>query len=108
MLYGRINADICSSRGVYNGDDVIKLLLTGSSCVQVVSAVYRHGLERIGEINREIANWMQRKGYESIDQFRGKLSDFSLNKNNTLLIYKRAQYIDTLLHSDKLLNNLEW
>jgi dihydroorotate dehydrogenase (fumarate) len=108
MLYGRINADLCSSRGVYNGDDVIKLLLTGSSCVQVVSAVYRHGLERIGEINREIANWMQRKGYESIDQFRGKLSDFSLNKNNTLLIYKRAQYIDTLLHSDKLLNNLEW
>lgn len=108
MLYGRIKADVCSSRGIYNSDDVVKLLLTGSSSVQVVSAVYRHGIERVGEINRGIADWMQRKGYESIDQFRGKLSDSSLNKNNTLLIYKRAQYIDTLLHSDKLLSNLEW
>lgn len=108
MLCGRIKADICSSRGIYHGDDVIKLLLTGSSCVQVVSTVYRHGMERIREINREIADWMQRKEYEQIDQFRGKLSDISLNKNDTLIIYKRAQYIDTLLHSDRLIEDLEW
>jgi dihydroorotate dehydrogenase (fumarate) len=51
---------------------------------------------------------MQRKEYEQIDQFRGKLSDISLNKNDTLIIYKRAQYIDTLLHSDRLIEDLEW
>lgn len=108
MLYGKIKADVCSSRGIYDSDDVIKVLLSGASCVQVVSAVYRHGMERIGEINRGIADWMQRKGYDQIDQFRGKLSDSVLNKNNTLLIYKRAQYIDMLMHSDTLLENLEW
>jgi dihydroorotate dehydrogenase (fumarate) len=108
MLYGRIKAGICSSRGIYSGEDVIKVLLSGASCVQVVSAVYRHGMERIGEINREISDWMQRKEYTHIDQFRGKLSDNVLNKNNTLLIYKRAQYIDMLLHSDKMLEDLEW
>jgi len=108
MLYGRVKADVCSSRGIYDGDDVIKVLLSGASCVQVVSAVYRHGLERIGEINRSITDWMQRKGYDQIDKFRGKLSDSSLNKNNTLLIYRRAQYIDMLMHSDKLLEDLEW
>ena len=108
MLYGRVNADVCSSRGVFNGEDVIKLLLTGASCVQVVSAVYKHGIERIGEINREISEWMEKKQYGSISQFRGKLSDSVLNKNNTLLIYKRAQYIDMLLHSDTVLENLEW
>ena len=108
MLYGRVNADICSSRGVFNGEDVIKLLLTGASCVQVVSAVYKHGIERIGAFNREISEWMDKKQYSSISQFRGKLSDSVLNRNNTLLIYKRAQYIDLLLHSDTLLENLEW
>ncbi len=108
MLYGRVNADVCSSRGVFNGEDVIKLLLTGASCVQVVSAVYKHGIERIGAFNREISEWMEKKQYSSISQFRGKLSDSVLNRNNTLLIYKRAQYIDMLLHSDTLLENLEW
>ena len=108
MLYGRIKTDICSSRGIYDSDDVIKVLLSGASCVQVVSAVYRHGMERIGEINRGVSDWMQRKGYDQIDQFRGKLSDSSINKNNTLLIYKRAQYIDMLMHSDKLLEDMAW
>ena len=108
MLYGRIKADICSSRGIQDGADVVKLLLTGASCVQVVSAVYKHGIERIGVFNREISEWMEKKQYNSINEFRGKLSDSVLNKNNTLLIYKRAQYIDLLLHSDTVLENLEW
>ena len=108
MLFGRVNADVCSSRGIFTGEDVIKLLLTGASCVQVVSAVYKHGIERVGEINREISEWMEKKAYSSIRQFRGKLSDSMLNKNDTLLIYKRAQYIDQLLHSDTILSDLEW
>lgn len=108
MLFGRINADVCSSRGIYTGEDVVKLLLSGASSVQVVSTVYRNGLEQIGKINREIADWMEKKQYDSIDQFRGKLSDSVLNKDNNLIIYKRAQYIDTLLHSDRLLEELEW
>lgn len=100
MLYGRVNADVCSSRGIYSSDDVIKLILSGASCVQVVSAVYRHGTGVIHEINQGISEWMERKGYDSIEQFKGKLSDSVLNKSDNLLIYKRAQYIDLLLHSD--------
>lgn len=108
MLYGRIKADVCSSRGIYTGEDAVKLLLSGASSVQVVSAIYRNGVQQLGKINREIADWMERKQYETIDQFRGKLSDSVLNKNDTLLIYKRAQYIDLLLHSDTILSDLEW
>jgi len=70
MLYGRIKADVCSSHGIFSGEDVIKLLLTGASCVQVVSAVYRQGIERIGEFNREISEWMEKKQYSAISQFR--------------------------------------
>lgn len=100
MLHGRIKADICSSLGVFNGDDVIKLLLSGASCVQVVSAVYKYGTSVISEINRTVSDWMERKGYNTIEDFEGKLSDSVLNKNDSVIIYKRAQYIDLLLNSD--------
>lgn len=107
MLYNRVNASICASRGVFGGDDVIKLILSGASCVQVVSAVYRHGIKQISEIIRETEVWMDRKGYDSIEQFRGKLSDSMLNKNGNLLIYKRAQYVDLILHSDTIYGNMQ-
>jgi dihydroorotate dehydrogenase (fumarate) len=100
MLHGRIKADICSSLGVFNGEDVIKLLLSGASCVQVVSAVYKYGTSVISEINRTVSDWMERKGYNTIEDFEGKLSDSVLNKNDSVIIYKRAQYIDLLLNSD--------
>ena len=102
MLYGRIGADICSSRGIFHGEDVIKLLLSGASCVQVVSAVYKYGTGVITEINKTISKWMEKKGYNSIEDFRGKLSDSVLNKNDSMLIYRRAQYIDLILHSDTI------
>ncbi len=102
MLHGRIKADICSSKGIFNGDDVIKLLLSGATCVQVVSAVYKYGTGVITEINKSISEWMDKKGYSSIEDFRGKLSDSVLNKNDSLLIYRRAQYIDLLLNSDTI------
>ncbi len=100
MLFDRINADVCSSHGVFNGEDVIKLLLSGSACVQVVSAIYKYGTSVISEINKTVSGWMERKGYSSIEDFKGKLSDSVMNKNDSLLIYKRAQYIDLLLNSD--------
>lgn len=108
MLYGRIKTDICSSRGVESAEDIIKLLLSGASCVQMVSAIYRRGIDRISDINREISEWMDKKGYENINQFRGKLSDNALNRNDNLLVYKRAQYIDLLLHADTIMDELKW
>lgn len=102
MLYGRIGADVCSSRGIFNGEDVLKLLLSGASSVQIVSAVYKYGTSVITEINKTITHWMEKKGYNSIEDFRGKLSDSVLNKNDEMLIFRRAQYIDLIMHSDTI------
>ena len=107
MLYGRVNASICASRGVFDGDDVVKLLLSGATCVQVVSTVYKNGIKQITEILKGVEEWMDKKGYDTLDQFRGKLSDSVLNKNDNLLIYKRAQYVDLILHSDTIFGNME-
>lgn len=102
MLYGNIKADICSSRGVFDGHDVVKLILSGAGAVQVVSAIYKKGFGRIGEIKQQLSDWMERKGYNSIDEFRGKLANSNLDKNENALVYRRAQYIDLLLSSDTI------
>jgi len=100
LLYKNIDADICSSLGVHTGEDALKLLLSGSSCVQVVSSVYKNGMSQLEIINRDMREWMQRKNYKSIEEFRGKLSKNNLSGNP--FIYKRAQYVDLLLNSDQI------
>ena len=43
---------------------------------------------------------MDSKNYQSIDEFRGKLSNRSLGNNP--FVYQRAQYVDLLINSDKI------
>ncbi len=101
LLFGNIKAGICSSRGVFTGTDVIKLLLSGSSCVQVVSTVYKHGLGQISNIKKELMDWMESKNYNNIDEFKGKLCKNQLRNSNPF-VYKRAQYVDLLMNSDDI------
>lgn len=100
LLFGNIQADICSSHGVFTGADVIKLILSGSSCVQVVSTIYKNGLSQIDLIKKEIEDWMESKNYHSINDFKGKLSKSQLGSHS--LVYKRAQYVDLLLSSENI------
>jgi dihydroorotate dehydrogenase (fumarate) len=71
-----IKIDISASTGVYSGDDAIRYLLAGADTVQVCSALYKNGVSHIKTINGELLNWMDRKGYRSISEFRGIL-DYS-------------------------------
>ncbi|KAF5029340.1 hypothetical protein DSECCO2_649580 [anaerobic digester metagenome] len=47
----------------------------------------------------ELETFMHTHNYENIDDFRGLLSR---DKVKDPYIYKRAQYIDLLLHSEKI------
>ncbi len=99
LLYGTINASICSNTGVFSGADVIKMILAGADCVQVVSTVYKNKIEYIATILKDLQNWMESKNYKNLQAFRGKLSQKNMNDP---FIYKRAQYIDLLLKSDQI------
>jgi dihydroorotate dehydrogenase (fumarate) len=100
LLFENIKADICSSHGIFTGADVIKLLLSGSTCVQVVSTLYKNGLSQISYIKKELEEWMDTKNFKSIDEFRGKLSKNKLSSNP--FVYKRAQYVDLLINSEEI------
>ncbi len=99
MLHGNIESDICASNGIFTGADVIKMLLAGADVVQVVSTLYKHGPKQLTKILKEIEEWMQSKNYESLEDFRGKLS----NKNTKdPFTYRRAQYVDILMKSEEI------
>ncbi len=66
--------ELALSGGVQNGEDVIKGILAGASAVQVCSVLYREGNEWILKALSAIRKWQEEKGYESIDEYRGKLN----------------------------------
>jgi dihydroorotate dehydrogenase (fumarate) len=99
LLAGEINGSICANTGIFNGKDVIKMLLAGADCVQVVSTLYKNGIEQVTNILTEIEEWMDRKDYDTIDKFRGKLSKKQMKDP---LVYKRAQYVDILMKSEEI------
>lgn len=101
LLHGKVNGSICSSTGIYNGLDVAKMILAGADCVQVVSSIYKNGISHFETLLKELEEWMNKKGYNTLDDFRGKLSEKNLND---IFVYKRAQYIDLLLKSEEIFN----
>jgi len=96
LLHGNVKADICSSSGIFDSEDVIKMLLAGADVVQVVSTLYKNKIEHVSTILKGVEDWMDKKGYKSIDDFRGKLSR---NKYKDPFVYMRGQYVDALLNS---------
>ncbi|MCX6249878.1 MAG: dihydroorotate dehydrogenase-like protein [Bacteroidetes bacterium] len=99
LLYGEIRGSICTNTGILTGRDVIKMLLAGSDCVQVVSTIYKNGPEQITKMLTETAQWMDNRNYGTIDAFRGKLSKKELKDP---FAYKRAQYVDILMKSEEI------
>lgn len=100
ILYGNIEADICSSRGIFTGNEIVKHLLSGSTCVQMVSAIYKNGFEQIAIAKNQLSEWMEEKEFDSIEDFRGKMAQNNLSSDS--MVYKRTQYVDLLMHSDNI------
>ena len=76
------------------------MILAGAKCVQVVSTIYKNKIEYMKTILADLESWMDSKNYKTLDDFRGKLSNKTINDP---FVYKRAQYIDLLLKSEEVL-----
>ncbi|HEX3009218.1 MAG TPA: dihydroorotate dehydrogenase-like protein [Bacteroidales bacterium] len=99
LLYGNINGTICASSGIHSPEDVIKMILAGADAIQVVSVLYKNKIEYLKVLTDGLDEWMSKKGYYSLADFKGKLSAKSTSNP---YIYKRAQYIDILLKSSEV------
>ncbi len=94
LLYGRIKADMAITSGVHSGQDAIRSLLAGATVVQVASSLLKHGIPYLSTMLRDIEAWMAEKGYDSIDEFRGRVSQKNCDDP---FAFERAQYVRLLL-----------
>ena len=58
--------------GVGTFEDFVSYILCGASAVQVCTAVIVHGHKIIKRWLRQTEGWMEKKGYNSIEDFRGR------------------------------------
>jgi dihydroorotate dehydrogenase/NAD-dependent dihydropyrimidine dehydrogenase PreA subunit len=68
---------IFASGGVWESRDAIMYLLIGCTVVEVCQAVFKNGYRLFGETIKGIEQWMERKGYTSINDFRGKVRNLA-------------------------------
>jgi dihydroorotate dehydrogenase (fumarate) len=99
LLYGNIEGSICASRGIYSAEDIIRVLLSGADAIQTVSAIYKNQPSVVTTMLKELNDWMDKKSYKTLSDFRGKLSRKNLKDP---YMYQRAQYVDILMKSEEI------
>jgi len=90
ILYEKIRLDMAASRGIFDGEAVIKNLLVGAQVTQVVSAIYKNGPRVLEEMTKTLSDWMQRHNYNSIEEFRGKASQKNIKQP---VLFERTQFM---------------
>ncbi len=103
LLHTHTEADICASTGVFSAGSLIKMLLAGATAVQMVTALYRHGIGHVGTMLTSMEEWMNVQGYGTIADFRGGLSQRNTSEP---WAYTRAQYGKLLMNPKKVVGNV--
>lgn len=78
LLSGRAECPLVATTGIHTSEAAIKQILAGATAVQVVSALYKDGFGAIAKITKGISDWMDKKGYASVDEFRGLMNQHNL------------------------------
>ncbi len=93
ILHNNIKASLAATSGISNYTDVLKVMMVGGDAAMMCSELLRHGFKRIGEILRDLENWMEEKEYDSVSLMKGSM-DYSSVKEPAA--YERANYMKLL------------
>ncbi len=95
ILRNQVQCDLAMTTGVHAYGDVLRGIVAGANVAQLCSVLYeKEDFSCIEQMKTDISAWMAEKGYESIDQFRGVLSEPA---DGPMHGFSRAQYVTTLL-----------
>jgi dihydroorotate dehydrogenase (fumarate) len=94
ILYGRIdNLSLGATGGVHTPDDAVKLLLAGADVVHLCSSLLRHGAGHLGVVLKGIEQWMEAQSFESVADFRGRVSALAVPNPAE---FERANYVNVI------------
>jgi dihydroorotate dehydrogenase (fumarate) len=97
MMYGKVNADLAATTGIYTAEDVLKMVMAGAKVTQMLSSILKFGIGHIADVTTSLKSWMEEKEYESIEQMRGSMSYMNVDDPAK---FERANYMK-VLHSYK-------
>jgi len=90
IMSGRVKCDIAASTGVHDSKGMVKQLLAGAKVVDVASAFYLHGIDYASEMVKGLEVWMEENSYQSLAEFRGKMSK---DKTYNPAAFERVQFM---------------
>lgn len=103
MLAGRLDLSLAATTGVELPEDVVAYLLSGADVVMTASALLRHGPGYAATLIEGLAQWLSRKGFESVSQARGLLA---VPADVDAGGYERAGYVAALQQARSIYGDL--
>ncbi|HEX9307682.1 MAG TPA: dihydroorotate dehydrogenase-like protein [Anaeromyxobacter sp.] len=94
LLHGRVRAHLAASTGVYDAQGVVKQILAGAQVVQLASTLVKNGIPHMGKILAGVEDFLDKRGFGSVDAARGTLSQRSVQDPGA---FERAQYVHLIL-----------
>ncbi len=71
--------------GISTWKDAVEFMLLGATNVQVCTAAMKHGFRIIEDMCEGLNNWMDEKGFKTLDDFIGKSVDYALRIGKILI-----------------------
>lgn len=93
ILFSRLRAGLAVTGGVHTPVDAVKALMAGASCVQMTSALLRHGPDRLRVTLDGLREWMEEHEYTSVTAMKGSMS---LDRTPDPSAFTRANYMRIL------------
>lgn len=89
-LHGRLRLNMAVTGGVHDIAGVVKSLMAGADCVQVVSCLMKNGPEYLRTLIDGLEAWMITNQFENIETMRGTMSYIH---TNAVQVVGRAHYL---------------
>lgn len=93
VLRGKLSASLAASSGVHSAIEAIKYLLVGADAVMTTSSLLQNGPPHLQVILRGLREWGEERGYESVSQMRGSMSQGKVANPSS---FERANYVKIL------------
>lgn len=90
IMADKVECDLSASTGIHDSGAIIKNLLAGATVTQIVSTLYRNSPNYIEVLVKELKEWMEKRGHQTIEEFRGKLGQGKIKRP---ILYERSQFM---------------
>ena len=97
LMSAEVKCSLAANRGIHDANTVIKMLLAGAAACQICT-IYLKDENIIKTMCDGLCEWMNRKNYKSIAEFKGKMAQENIANGSA---WERTQYMKTLIGGDK-------